>query len=78
MLALRQKTKLLIVVCLALLVLFGYFLLSLYQDFRVLFSSKSPKILTMKGEDFQCRVDDSRSDNPNKLLFVSCSGFYDE
>lgn len=76
--ALKNKTKLVIVVSLALLVLVGYFLLALYQDFRVLFSSKSPKILTMKGEDLQCRVDDRRSSNPNKLLFVSCSGFYDE
>lgn len=56
----------------------GYLALSFYHEFRILFASKPPKVLLASADDLQCRLADRSNENPNKLLFVSCSGFYDE
>lgn len=56
----------------------GYLAISFYQELRVLFASRPPKVLASKSEDPLCRPTNKQEDNPNKFLFVSCSGFYDE
>ena len=74
--AFKYRVTTIIFICVATASALGYLALFLFQEFRGIFASKPPKVLVMQ-DSLQCLVGD-HNDNPNKLLFVSCSGFYDE
>lgn len=55
----------------------GYLLLSQYEDIKLSLTQKPPRaLLADAGNTLKCELPDG--ENHNKLMFVSCSGFYDE
>ncbi len=51
-----------------------YLVLAYYNELRALFAERAPKVLVASAN--QCLPD--TVSNPSKIMFVSCSGFYDE
>lgn len=74
----NRYLKAIVIGAVVIVVTLGYLTVSLYKELRVFFATKPPKVLASKTEDPQCRPTKHSEDNPNKFLFVSCSGFYDE
>lgn len=70
MLAFSVGMGTLVVVC-------TYFALAYYNEFRALFAKQEPKVLASVDSTKQCTIIDEKK-NQHKLMFVSCSGFYDE
>ncbi|MEX0917818.1 MAG: hypothetical protein WDZ93_01545 [Candidatus Paceibacterota bacterium] len=68
--------RLLIVIGVALSVV-AYLAIVHYNEFRALLVRQEPKILASNEHTKQCNLINEKK-NQHKLMFVSCSGFYDE
>lgn len=74
---LRNRISLIVSAIGVLLAAITYLALAYYNEIRTLFANQPPKVLMASADEMQCSLNDSK-ENQNKLMFVSCSGFYDE
>lgn len=76
--SLLRYNKITLTLFAALLTTAAYLALSYYEDIKLSLTQKPPKaLLADSSDELKCELPQGEK-NRNKLMFVSCSGFYDE
>lgn len=75
---LAHRSKLTLTILFGFLAGLAYLALSQYEDIKLSLTQKPPQaLLADSSDELKCELPAGEK-NRNKLMFVSCSGFYDE